>query len=132
MAVVLDTHAAIWYLSNSDQLSPDALNAIEGAIAAAEDVFLSAISLVEVLYLAEKGRLPADAVKRLENALRDGNSGIAVVPLDSAVAKAVARISRSVVPDMPDRIIAATAAHLGVPLVTRDRQIRAAGIKTIW
>lgn len=132
MAVVLDTHAAIWYLSNSDQLSPGGLNAIEGAIEAGEDVFLSAISLGEVLYLAEKGRLPTDAVKKLEDALRDASSGLAVVPLDSAVAKAVAQISRSGVPDMPDRIIAATAAHLGIPLVTRDRQIHAAGIKTIW
>lgn len=132
MAVVLDTHAAIWYFSGSDQLSRPALNAIEGAISSAEEVFLSAISLVEVLYLAEKGRLPLAAVKRLEDALRDASSSMVVVPLDSAVARAVGQISRSAVPDMPDRIIAATAAHLGVPLVTRDRQIHAAGIKTIW
>jgi predicted nucleic acid-binding protein len=29
---------------------------------------------------------------------------------------------------MPDRIIAATALHLGVPLVTRDLNIRASGV----
>jgi len=87
---------------------------------------------VEVLYLAEKGKLPVDAVKKLDDALREENSSIAIVPLDSAVARAVAQISRNAVPDMPDRIIAATAAHLGVPLVTRDRQIQASGIKTIW
>jgi PIN domain nuclease of toxin-antitoxin system len=132
MAVVLDTHAAIWYFSGSNQLSSAALNAIENAVSAGEDVFLSAISLVEVLYLAEKGRLPLDAVKKPEDALRDNSSSISVVPLDSAVAKAIVRISRSAVPDMPDRIIAATAVHLDVPLVTRDRQIQAAGIKTIW
>jgi len=34
--------------------------------------------------------------------------------------------------DMPDRMIAATAARLGLPLVTRDRQIQSAGIATIW
>ena len=39
---------------------------------------------------------------------------------------------RDVVPDMPDRIIAATAVHLGLPLITRDERIRSAGIKTIW
>ena len=132
MAVVLDTHAAIWYFSGSSQLSATALNAIEGAVSAAEDVFLSAISLVEVLYLAEKGKLPLDAIRKLDDALRDATSSIAVVPLDSNVARAMAQIPRTVVPDMPDRIIAATAAHLGVPLVTRDRQIQASGIKTIW
>jgi PIN domain nuclease of toxin-antitoxin system len=54
MAVVLDTHAAIWYFSNSNQLLSPALNAIEGAVNSAEDICLSAISLVEVIYLAEK------------------------------------------------------------------------------
>ena len=33
---------------------------------------------------------------------------------------------------MPDRIIAATALHLGLPLITRDQRIQSAGIKTIW
>jgi PIN domain nuclease of toxin-antitoxin system len=132
MAVVLDTHAVIWYLSRSNQLSAAALNQIEGAVQAGESVFLSAISLVELIYLSEKGRLPAGALVKLEEALRAADSSMVVVPLDSAVAEAVARISRATVPDMPDRIIAATAAHLGVPLVTRDRQIQAAGINTIW
>ena len=54
MAVVLDTHAAIWYFAGSDQLSAVALTAIETAVSAAEDVFLPAISLVEVLYLAKR------------------------------------------------------------------------------
>jgi predicted nucleic acid-binding protein len=33
---------------------------------------------------------------------------------------------------MPDRIIAATALHLGVPVITRDRKIRASNLKSIW
>jgi predicted nucleic acid-binding protein len=33
---------------------------------------------------------------------------------------------------MPDRIIGATALHLGIPLVTRDRRLQSAGIETIW
>ncbi|PJB74400.1 MAG: PIN domain nuclease, partial [Armatimonadetes bacterium CG_4_9_14_3_um_filter_58_7] len=35
-------------------------------------------------------------------------------------------------PDMPDRIIAATALHLGLSLVTRDSKIQGCGIPTIW
>jgi len=48
------------------------------------------------------------------------------------VATALKDIPRNLVPDMPDRIIAATALHLGLPLVTRDRRLQAAGIDTIW
>jgi PIN domain nuclease of toxin-antitoxin system len=132
MSVVLDTHAVIWYLSKSELLSLTALNVIENTLNSGEDVFLSAISLVEIIYLAEKGRLPPDSVKQMESALRETEAGIVIVPLDSSVAAAVQRISRASVPDMPDRIIAATAVHLNVALVTRDRRIQAAGISTIW
>lgn len=89
MAVALDTHAVIWYLSKSDLLSLTALNAMEEALNSGEDAFVSAISLVEVVYLAEKGRLQPDSVKQLESALRETEAGIVVVPLDSAVAAAV-------------------------------------------
>jgi predicted nucleic acid-binding protein len=41
-------------------------------------------------------------------------------------------IARAAVPDMPDRIIAATAHHLGLPVVTRDRKILASSVQTIW
>jgi predicted nucleic acid-binding protein len=51
---------------------------------------------------------------------------MAVAPLDAAVAQAVQKISRVVVPDMPDRIIAATALHLNAELVTRDRRLHSA------
>jgi predicted nucleic acid-binding protein len=46
---------------------------------------------------------------------------VVIAPLD-----AVQKISRMTVPDMPDRIIAATAAHLNADLVTRDRRLQAA------
>ncbi len=138
MALVLDTHAVIWYLSGSKQLSPAARTVIESAERNAEDIFISAISLVEVIYLAEKGRLSALALQRLQDALRDPTGSMVVAPLDAAVAEAVQRIPRETVPDMPDRIIAATAAHLDADLVTRDRRLhlagilKAAGIRIVW
>jgi PIN domain nuclease of toxin-antitoxin system len=64
--------------------------------------------------------------------LQDASSTLEMFPVDLEVALALPRIARVDVPDMPDRIIAATALHLNVPLVSRDRQIQAAGIHTIW
>jgi predicted nucleic acid-binding protein len=54
------------------------------------------------------------------------------VPLNRHVAQAMRRIARSDVPDMPDRIIAATALYLAIPIISRDRKIRASDLKTIW
>jgi len=133
MAVVLDTHAVIWYLSDSKQLSPNARLIITTEEKNGESIFVSAISLVEVIYLAERGRLPLTALQSLENALGDPMGSMVIAPLDAAVAKAVQKISRNSVPDMPDRIIAATAVHLNADLVTRDRRLHAAlGNRSVW
>jgi PIN domain nuclease of toxin-antitoxin system len=35
-------------------------------------------------------------------------------------------------PERTDRLIAATAAELDYPLITRDRRIREAGVNVIW
>lgn len=132
MSAVLDTHTVLWYLENSKELSAVARTTIEDAVRDARDVHVSAISLIETVYLVERRRLPLNALERLRSALNDPNSGLFIAPLDGGVADALPNIPRDVVPDMPDRIIAATALHLGLPLVTRDRRLQAAGIQTIW
>lgn len=132
MSAVLDTHTVLWYLENSRELSPVARSTIEDAIREARDVHVSVISVIEAVYLAERNKIPAAALRRLRDALTEPNAGLVVAPVDSLVADALERIPRSMVPDMPDRIVAATALHLGVPLVTRDRRLQSAGIRTIW
>jgi PIN domain nuclease of toxin-antitoxin system len=70
--------------------------------------------------------------RALSNELLDPDTCFVIVPLDFAVAQAIRQIPRDDVPDMPDRIIAATAHHLNLPLVTYDQKIQASVIKTIW
>jgi PIN domain nuclease of toxin-antitoxin system len=86
-------------------------------------------------YLENSKELSALAYTTIEEAIRDGRhvrvSAISVIEAVCLV-DALEKIPRSVVPDMPDRFIAATALHLGVPLVTRDRRLQSAGIQTIW
>lgn len=132
MSLVLDTHTILWYLENSRELSSAARTAIEDAIREARDVYVSAISLVETVYLVERRRIPPAALQRLRAALAHPNSGLFIANVDADVADALERISRHTVPDMPDRIIAATALRLGIPLVTCDRRIQSSGIQTIW
>ncbi len=135
MAAMLDTHAAIWYLFRSKELSSAALQAIRQAIDAGNAVYISAISLIEIVYLVEKGRIPAEALQKLNAALSDPASALKVAPVDAIVAEAIQKVSRDIVPDMPDRIIAATAVCLGLPLVTRDHKLQSLhdlGIEMIW
>jgi predicted nucleic acid-binding protein len=68
---------------------------------------------------------------RLNQILADDPAWV-LVPLDFEIAQALAQISRDTVPDMPDRIIAATALYLNIPLVTKDSKIQASNIQTIW
>jgi PIN domain nuclease of toxin-antitoxin system len=133
MAIVADTHAIIWYLVEPERLSQVALDALEGAIAAGAPVYISAISLIEICYLIEKRRIASDLLQRILAVLNEPDSSLIVVPIDLAISIAVQNIDRDTVPDMPDRIIAATALHLNLPLVTRDRKIQASqSIITIW
>ena len=130
--VVADTHAAVWYLSNSSRLSSAAAKALDDASVAGDAILIPSISLVELTYLVEKGRVPAEARKRLVDALAEPGGPYELAPLDGNVAAAVELIDRSVVPDMPDRIIAATALSSRAALVSRDGKIRASQIQTIW
>jgi PIN domain nuclease of toxin-antitoxin system len=133
MAIVADTHAIVWYLVEPERLSQVALDALEGSIAAGSPVYISAISLIEICYLIEKRRIATDLLQRILAVLNDPNPSLVVVPIELAISIAIREIDRDTVPDMPDRIIAATALHLNLPLVTRDRKIRAEGaIVTIW
>ena len=52
-----------------------------------------------------------------------GSTGMIVYELTTRVVEALATIPRDSVLDLPDRIIAATALHLGLPLISRDSKI---------
>jgi PIN domain nuclease of toxin-antitoxin system len=53
--------------------------------------------------------------------------------LDEKVLLALTQIPRESVPDMPDRIITATARAKRVPLITKDEKITCCGeVRTIW
>ncbi|HKS80552.1 MAG TPA: PIN domain-containing protein [Candidatus Acidoferrales bacterium] len=64
MPAVLDTHAAIWYLTDSRKLSPEVYSLIDQAAMAGSPAYISAITLVEVVYLAERERIAKDAIDR--------------------------------------------------------------------
>jgi len=129
---VADTHTVIWYLFRDSRLSETALRTIEDAGAAGEQVAFSSITLAEIVYLAERDRIRADTLERVLAAVEGENVVLVEVPFDHTVARAMVRIPRAKVPDLPDRMTAATADHLGVPVISRDHRIELSDVKTIW
>jgi PIN domain nuclease of toxin-antitoxin system len=130
--VVTDTHALIWYLEDSPRLGPDARSAFEACDRGESVVYVPTICLMEIVYLQEKGRIPTDLKSALDAALQAGNTGLVPSSLTLEIVDALGQVSRAEVPDMPDRIIAATAVHLGVPLLSRDRKLQLSSVQTIW
>jgi PIN domain nuclease of toxin-antitoxin system len=130
IAAVADTHAALWYLLDDPRLSAPAL--IREATISRNKIAISSISLVELVYLVEKGHLPLTAYEELAESLADPEHVFAEAAVSAAVAASMRLVSRAEVPDMPNRIVAATGLHLGVPVISRDERIRAASLKTIW
>lgn len=132
IAGVADTHTALWYLLRNPRLSATARSFMDDAANAGNEIALSPISLAEIIYLVEKGRLAASAYDELRKALNDPDFVIEEAPFTSEIVETMRQVPREDIPDMPDRIVAATALYYGVPVISRDGNIRASNIRTVW
>lgn len=132
IVAIADTHAVIWYLFSDSRLGEAASAFIDNAIESGDHVGVSAITVAEMIYLVEKGRIPPNSVYDLRAATVDSKAVLQHVPFDERIAIQMTNISRDNVPDLPDRIIAATASFCRVPLLTRDDRLKAPSLQTIW
>jgi PIN domain nuclease of toxin-antitoxin system len=131
---VADTHALIWHFTKDAKLSREAAVIFSEADQGNTVIHASAMSLIEIVYLGEKGRVSrelCDEAFRLLKPAKDAS--YRVLPIDHAVASAISEIPRAAVPEMADRVIAATAYHLGLPLITKDQRLHDwRGIRIVW
>lgn len=127
-----DTHALLWYLWNDGRLSAAARQAFEAAAQNGDAIAVSSISLVEIVYLVEKNRVPPDTFTAVIAFLDQADSLLREIGIDRAIVRELSQVRRDQVPDLPDRLIAATALHLRVPLITRDQRIQLTSLTTIW
>jgi PIN domain nuclease of toxin-antitoxin system len=124
-AVVADTQILIWYVIDPDRLSADAVAALEDATAADQPIYVSAHSLVELVYAVEKATNPIteDDRQAILSELAREDSPFEVIPVTGEIANHVAKVPRLPNADPADRIIVATAEVLGLTLVSSDRHI---------
>ncbi len=75
-SVAADTRSIIGNLAEDPRLSTDAGSAFDAASAGEGKIYLPTICLVETIYLAEKGRIPAETFSNLERVIGVRNSPI--------------------------------------------------------
>jgi len=130
---VTDTHPILWHILSDTRLSPAAQAIFRETDAGVHQILIPSVVLVEVVYLAEKKRIPSKAVDLLFSLLGLAPANYVVIPLDIEVVQTLRAVSRTKVPDMPDRIIVATAKHMEAVLITKDTTIGAAGtVPVMW
>jgi len=120
--MLVDTHVLIWAVQDDARLGKRARRAMDAA-ADAEALHVSAITPWEIAMLAHKGRvtLGKEAGAWIDEAL--GLPGVRLTPLLPSIAVDSVRLPGDALGDPADRIIIASARHVGVPLLTADRAI---------
>ncbi len=130
---VTDTHPLLWHLSHDRHLSHRARAAFDEVEAGRAYMLVPTIVLIETVLLGDRHRLSAELVQRVMGLPEDTGTNYQLVPLDAAVVRAFRDFGPAAIPEMPDRIIAATARALDAPLLTTDPAIAASGlVEVAW
>ena len=130
---VTDTHALCWHLTEDPKLSAKAKKIFQEADSGIHQILIPSIVVIEMVYLAEKGRIIDSSLRQVLELIDTIDGSYDEAPLNKNTAKALQNIPRDDVPDMPDRIITATAYQLNLPLITKDEKIRNSGVvPVVW
>ena len=131
MNVLLDTHVWIWWLTGQDDLPKREKKRLD-ELATHHPPFLSDISLWEAQMMAAKGRLQLSrpfAQWLIEATLPDV---VRLVRLSPEVILQLDNLPSTFHGDPADRIIAATALALDIPLCTHDKLLRKSKVVRLW
>ncbi|MGO9797096.1 MAG: type II toxin-antitoxin system VapC family toxin [Terracidiphilus sp.] len=120
--LLLDTHTLLWMVEDHPRLGAETARTLNRA-AREERIAVSAITPWEIGVLVAKKRidLHRDLMEWVRSAL--SRPGISVVPLEPEIAVACTHLPFEMHPDPADRILVATARHLGATLVTADQAL---------
>ena len=121
-SLLLDTHVLVWLVFGEAMLGPQAKQAIVEA-SGTDRVRISAITPWEIGVLVSKKciDLRQDALAWMRSAL--ALPGVRLTPMSPEVAIASTRLPWDIHSDPADRVLAATARHLGAVLVTADQRL---------
>lgn len=136
-----DTHALLCHLQQTpgrhpgrrrSGLSARARRVFTAADEGRETVLIPSIVLVEIIYLGERGIVLQTLVNHLLSGVGQDPENYRIVPLDLNIIRHLREIPGTALPEMPDRIIAATARATKSRLISKDSAMGLAGIEVVW
>lgn len=125
---LLDTHTLLWWMFEAERLSHHSFEIIsDGSI----DIYVSAVSAMEIAVKHRRGRLPGSAPLTGKFVEVTSEEGFRQLDITAAHAD-MAGSFQSPHADPWDRLLAAQAQLENLKLVSSDRKMSSFGITTYW
>ena len=129
MNFATDTHALIWWFTDSPRLSSKASEIFEKCEKGENIIFIPSIVIAESLSIFDKKRVSFN-FKNLFKKINDSENFV-LIALDYPILQKM--IALKEIPELHDKIIISTAKYLNLPIITKDKSLRnLTSIKTIW
>ena len=129
MLSLAETHSLIWFLSEDSQLSPKAKEIFEATEKGESIIIVPVLVLAEAMFLCERKHMQ-HLFTKLVDKLREGTNYF-VYDLDLETVLVSKELT--LIPDIHDRLIVATARIAQAQIITRDRIIKKSGYASvIW
>jgi len=129
MNFVADTHALLWWFTDSPRISSKASEIFEECEKGESIIFIPSIVIAEALSIFDKKRLSFD-FKNLFKKIK-ASENFVLIALDYPILEKMVVLKE--IPELHDKIIVSTAKYLKVPIVTKDKTLqKLPSIKTIW
>ena len=129
MNFVADTHALLWWFTDSPKISPKASEVFEKCEAGENIIFIPSIVIAEALSIFDKKRISFN-FKNLFKKINDSENFV-LIALDYPILEKMVALTE--IPELHDKIIVSTAKYLKVPIITKDEVLQnLPRVKTIW
>lgn len=128
MKVLLDTHTLLWAVINPEKLSRRAAKIIDDR---ASIILVSAASAWEIATKVRLGKLPGAEVFERDFLRNLDACGYALLSVEAETALRAGRFAADH-GDPFDRVIAAQAIALDIPIISLDAKLDQFGVRRIW
>lgn len=129
MNFIADTHALIWWFTESPRISTKASEIFEQCEKGESVIFIPSIVIAEALSIFDKKRIDFD-FKNLFRKINESDNFV-IISLDYPILQKMVDLKD--VPELHDKIIVSTAKYLNLPVITKDEVLhKIPHLKTVW